>query len=63
MATSKFFVVCVEDTVVQLTTYLVRANDSEHARALMEKGMFAFESDQETVDTIDTQIKSVEELQ
>lgn len=63
MANTKFFVVSVEDTVVQLTTYLVRANDSEHARALMEKGMFAFESDQETIDTIESEIKSVEELQ
>lgn len=57
---SDFFVVTVEDTVIQLTTYIVRADDSDHARRLVAEGIYAFESEQEVVDTIHTEIKTVE---
>jgi hypothetical protein len=57
-----FFVVSVEDTVIQLTTYIVRADDLDHARQLVAEGIYAFESEREIVDTIATEIKTVEGL-
>jgi hypothetical protein len=59
---SDFFVVSVEDTVIQLTTYIVRADDLDHARRLVAEGIYAFESEREIVDTIATEIKTVEGL-
>lgn len=55
-----FYIVDVEDHVVQITSYIVRANDAEHAKKLVATGVFAFESEREIVDTISSQIKTVE---
>ena len=52
----------VEDVVVQSTTYIVKALDAEHAAKLISEGMFAFESEIEVIDNIESEIKSVEEL-
>lgn len=57
-----FYVVDVEDHVIQITSYIVRANDEDHARKLVSSGMYAFESEREIVDTISSQIKTVEGL-
>jgi hypothetical protein len=59
---SKLYVVNVEDVVVQSTTYIVKALDKEHAAKLISEGMFAFESEIEVIDNIESEIKSVEEL-
>lgn len=57
-----FYVVTVEDTVVQVTNYIVRAKDVLHARGLVTQGIYAFESEREVVDTINSEVKSVEEI-
>lgn len=57
---SDFYIVAVEDQVIQVTTYIVRADDSDHARRLVAEGIYAFESEREVVDTIASEIKSVE---
>ena len=59
---SKFYVVNVEDVVVQITSYVVKALDAEHAAKLIAEGVFAFESEIETIDNVESEIKSVEEL-
>lgn len=59
---SKYFLVNVEDIVVQATTYIVKAIDSDHAVKLVTDGVYAFESEIETVDNIESSIKSVEEM-
>ena len=59
---SRLYVVNVEDVVVQSTTYIVKALDAEHAAKLISEGMFAFESEIEVIDNIESEIKSVEEL-
>ena len=59
---SRFYVVNVEDVVVQVTTYIVKAIDADHAEKLITEGQYAFESEIETVDNIESSIKSVEEL-
>ena len=55
-----FYLVTVEDKVIQLTTYIVRATDENNARQLVASGMYAFESEREVVDTIESEIKTVE---
>lgn len=61
MASSNdFYVVSVEDQVIQVTSYIVRANSKEHACDLIANGVYAFESEVETVDTISSEIKNVE---
>jgi hypothetical protein len=57
-----FYVVTVEDQVIQVTSYIVRAEDIDHARRLVAEGIYAFESEREVVDTIASEIKSVEGL-
>lgn len=57
-----YYVVNVEDHVVQITSYIVKANDADHAKALLTKGIYAYESECETVDTLSSEIKSVEGL-
>ena len=52
----------VEDLVIQVTSYIVKALDAEHAEKLVIEGQYAFESEIETVDNVESQIKSVEEL-
>jgi hypothetical protein len=58
--TDDFYVVTVEDTVIQVTCYVVRATGLNNASALVAQGIYAFASEAETVDTISSQIKSVE---
>lgn len=61
MANSEdFYVVDVEDHVIQITSYIVRASDADHARKLVTQGVYAFESEREIVDTISSEIKTVE---
>ena len=60
MAMSDFFLVTVEDHVIQLTTYIVRADDYDHAKLLVTNGVYAFESEREVVETIQSEIKTVE---
>jgi hypothetical protein len=62
MATNDFFVVTVEDTVIQITTYIVRADNEGHAHSLVAEGIYAFESEREIVDTIHSEIKTIEGL-
>jgi len=59
---SRFYVVNVEDLVIQVTSYIVKAIDADHAEKLVIEGQYAFESEIETVDNVESQIKSVEEL-
>lgn len=58
----KFFLVEIQDEVVQLTTYVVRANNSEMARDLVTQGRYLFESAIEIMDTLNSEIKKVEEI-
>lgn len=60
MAASDFYVVSVEDHVIQITNYIVRADSKEKACDLVANGIYAFESEMEIVDTISSEIKSVE---
>lgn len=62
MSGSKFFIVTVEDHVIQITNYVVKAKDEKSARSYINKGMYAFESEVEVVDTISSEVKNVEEL-
>lgn len=59
---SDFYVVAVEDKVIQVTTYIVRAENIANARQLVSEGIYAFESESEVVDTLSSEIKSVEEI-
>lgn len=59
---SDFYVVTVEDQVIQITNYIVRAESLENARALVAQGIYAFESEREVVDTIESEIKTVEKI-
>lgn len=62
MAANDFYIVSVEDQVVCITNYIVRATDEEAAKELVIGGVYAFESESETVDTIESSIKSVEKI-
>jgi hypothetical protein len=62
MAATKLFLVNVQDTVIQMNAYLVRAHDSEQAKDLVTSGMFIEEMKPEIMDTLDSQITAVEEL-
>jgi hypothetical protein len=59
---NEFYVVTVEDIVIQVTNYIVRATDASHARSLVTQGIYAFESEREVVDTVSSEIKTVEEV-
>lgn len=62
MAATKLFLVTKEDNVVQVTGYLVRAHDKEHAMNLVDAGMYIEETKPETVDTLSSETKTVEEI-
>lgn len=62
MANKNFYVVTVEDQVIQVTSYIVLAEDIDHAQRLIAGGVYAFESECEVVDTVSSEIKSVEEI-
>lgn len=57
-----FFIVTKEDTVVQLTDYVVQAEDIRQAEKFVDDGRFISESLTETIDTIQSKTKSVVEL-
>lgn len=57
-----FFIVTKQDTVIQLTDYVVQAEDLRHAEKLVDNGCFISESITETIDTVESQTKSVVEL-
>lgn len=63
MAATKLFLVVKNDTVIQATTYLVRAHDCDHAKNLVDAGMYIEETKPETMDTIDSMTVIVEEIQ
>ena len=62
MANKNFYIVTVEDQVIQVTSYIVLAENVEHAQRLVAEGVYAFESECEVVDTVSSEIKSVEEI-
>jgi hypothetical protein len=59
---SRYYIVNVEDVVVQVTSYIVKALDKDHAEKLITEGLYVFESEIETVDNVESSIKSVEEM-
>lgn len=56
------FLVIKEDTVLQVTGYLVRANDQDHAIATVNAGMYIEETAPDTIDTLETRTVSAEEI-
>jgi hypothetical protein len=62
MAAPKLFIVVKNDTVIQATSYIVRAYDETHAKDLVDSGMYIEETKPETLDTIDSETVNVEEL-
>jgi len=62
MAETKLFLVTKEDTIVQVSTYLVRAYDEEMARSFVDSGMFIEESAPTTLETLESHTRSVEEI-
>lgn len=63
MANGKeYFVVSVEDEVIQSTTYIVLAKDEAEAATLIQNGISAFKSETETLDVVSTEIKSIERM-
>jgi hypothetical protein len=63
MAATKLFLVVKTDTVIQATSYLVRAHDADHAKDLIDAGMYIEETKPETLDTIASETSQVTELQ
>lgn len=57
-----YYIITVEDQVIQITNYIVLADSEQQARQLVAKGVYAFESEREIVDTISSEIKTVEEV-
>lgn len=57
------YIVTKQDTVVQVTSYIVRARDQQHAERLVNDGQYIEETKPETVDHVDTDLVSVEELE
>ncbi len=62
MSASKLFIVTKQDTIVQMTGYLVRANDETEARDLVSAGMYIEETKTETMELLETFTASVEEV-
>lgn len=62
MAGTKLFLVVKSDTVIQATTYLVRAHDCDHAKDLIDAGMYIEETKPEVMETLESQTVSVEEI-
>ena len=57
-----FFLVIKQDTVLQMTEYVVQAEDAKHAAKLVDNGNFICESAAEVVDVVDTATTSVVEM-
>lgn len=62
MAANKLFLVTKQDTVIQMTTYLVRAQDKGDALNLVDAGMYIEETKPETMDTLGTVTTGIEEI-
>lgn len=62
MSAPKLFIVVKNDTVIQATSYVVRAYDETHAKDLVNSGMYIEETKPETMDTLHSETVSVEEL-
>ena len=62
MTTGKVYIVVVQDLVVQSREYVVVGISRENAVDLVKNGHFIVESGPSTMDTVKTQIVSVEEL-
>jgi hypothetical protein len=61
MANSIYLVV-VQDTVVQVTGYLVRAESKEFAEATVEAGMYIEETAAEVVDTLESTVVDIVQI-
>lgn len=62
MAATKLFLVVVQDTVLQSTGYLIRAEDENDAKACLSAGMYIEETKPEIMDTLETNIVDVTEI-
>lgn len=62
MAATKLFLVIKQDVVVQATSYLVRAHDEDHAKSLVDNGMYIEETKPETLDTLESETVNVTEI-
>ena len=62
VAANKLYLVTKEDTVLQATSYLVRAYDEDHARSLVDGGMYIEETATATMDTLETKTVDVTEI-
>lgn len=62
MSATKLFLVVKTDTVVQSTSYLVRAHDETHAKDLVDAGMYIEETRPETLENLDSETTQVVEL-
>ena len=62
MAATKLFLVVVQDTVLQSTGYLIRAQDEDDARALQAAGMYIEETRPEVMDTLESSVVDVTEV-
>ena len=62
MAATKLFLVVVQDTVLQATGYLIRAHDEADAKELQAAGMYIEETATTTLDTIDSSVVDVTEI-
>ena len=56
------FVVTVQDTVIQVREYVTRAISKNEAEMNVEHGHFMYESVPTTVDTLESEIKTIEEI-
>lgn len=63
MAATKLFLVVKTDTVIQATSYLVRAHDKDDAKALVDAGMYIEETRPEVLDVLESETNQVVELQ
>lgn len=60
---SKTFILVVEDTIVRVTEYIVKANNPAHAEEKIKAGSWMFESAGETVETIESAVVRVETIE
>lgn len=62
MASTSIFIVTKKDVVVQVTGYIVRAKNAEHAARLVDDGIYIEETCTATVDHLESETASVEEI-
>lgn len=56
------FLVTKQDTILQATGYLVRADDAEHAKETVTKGFYIEETNTVTLDTLTSEDVDVTEI-